>query len=109
MEASCSGGLRLPSGSQSGNDGGESTDKRLTSILEAASGLRSDQQIERTAELVRLTYELPEEYTARPKADYRSISGYVISAAGHVQISAYFNTPNARTLGYKVIHTVQHA
>ncbi|MFC4311743.1 hypothetical protein ACFPN2_21845 [Steroidobacter flavus] len=92
-----------------GNDGGESTDDRLTSILETASALRSDQQIERTAELVRLTYELPEEDASRPKAAYRSISGYVISAVGHVQISAYFDTPNARTLGYKVIHSVQNA
>ena len=90
-----------------GNDGNASTDKRLASILEAASDLRSDELIERAEDIVRLTYELPEEDTSRPKATYRSISGYVISTPGHVQISAYFDTPSARTLGYEVIHSVQ--
>ena len=92
-----------------GNDGDKSTDNRLASILETASDLRSDQQIERTADSVRLTYELPEEDASRPKAVFRSISGYVISAVGHVQISAYFDTPGARTLGYQVIHSVRMA
>jgi hypothetical protein len=92
-----------------GNDSGESPDKRLTSILEAASDLRSEQQIERTEKLVRLTYELPEEDASRANAVYKSISGYVISPVGHVQISAYFDKPSARTLGYKVIHSVQNA
>ena len=91
-----------------GNDDGQSTDKRLTSILEAASDIRSDQQIERTAGLVRLTYELAEEDASRRTPIYKSISGYVIAAGGHVQISAYFDTPDARTLGYKVIHSVQN-
>jgi hypothetical protein len=92
-----------------GNDRNASTDERLASILETASDLRSDQQIERAGDVVRLTYELPEEDTSRPKPVYRSISGYVISAPGHVQISAYFDTPIARTLGYEVIHSVRMA
>ena len=92
-----------------GNDGDVSTDERLTSILAAASSLRTDQQIERTGDIIRLTYELPAEDTSRSQPAYRSISGYVISALGHVQISAYFDTPLARTLGYEVIHSVQMA
>jgi len=92
-----------------GNDGDASADERLASILETASDRRSDQQIERAGDVVRLTYELPEEDTSRPEAVYRSISGYVISALGHVQISAYFDTPSARTLGYTVIHSVRMA
>lgn len=92
-----------------GNDGSQSADERLKSILEAASDLRSDQQIERTRDLIRLTYELPEEDASRSSAIYRSISGYVISVQGHVQISAYFDTPSARDLGYRVIHTVHSA
>ena len=91
-----------------GNDKGTSEEKRLTSILEAASDLRSEQQIERTDKLVRLTYELPEEDRSRPKSVYKSISGYVIAPIGHVQISAYFDTPAARTLGYKIIHSVRN-
>jgi len=90
-----------------GNDADASTDERLASILETASDLRSDQQIERADDLVRLTYELPEEDPSQPKAIYRSISGYVICAPGHVQITAYFDTPSARTLGYQVIHSVR--
>ena len=92
-----------------GNDTDASTDERLVSILETASDLRTDQQIERAGDIVRLTYELPETDTSRPQAVYKSISGYVISAPGHVQISAYFDTPSARTLGYEVIHSIRMA
>jgi hypothetical protein len=91
-----------------GNDKGTSVEKRLASILEAASGLRNEQQIERTEKLVRLTYELPDEDSSRPQSSYNSISGYVIASFGHVQISAYFDTPATRTLGYKIIHSVQN-
>jgi hypothetical protein len=90
-----------------GNDKGTSEEDRLTSILETAGDLRGEQQIERTEKLVRLTYELPEEDRSRPKSAYKSISGYVIAPIGHAQISAYFDTPAARTLGYKVIHSVR--
>lgn len=91
-----------------GNDKDTSEEKRLASILETASDLRGEQQIERTDKLLRLTYELPEEDRSRPKAAYKSISGYAIAPIGHVQISAYFDTPAARTLGYKIIHSVRN-
>lgn len=91
-----------------GNDKGASEEKRLASILETASGLRKEQKIERTEKLVRLTYELPDEDSSREQSSYNSISGYVIAHLGHVQISAYFDTSSARTLGYKIIHSVQN-
>ena len=91
-----------------GNDRGESKDERLNSTLQSASEYRREQQIERTDELIRLTYELPEEDPERPTPIYKSISGYAISAAGQLQISAYFDTPEARTLGYQVIHSVRN-
>lgn len=92
-----------------GNDKGTSEEERLASILETASDLRGEQQIERTGKLIRLTYELPEEDYSREKSSYKSISGYVIAPMGHVQISAYFDTPAARALGYKIIHSVRNA
>lgn len=91
-----------------GNDKGASEESRLSSILDAANPHRAEQQVERTENLVRLTYELPEEDQSRSKPVYRSISGYVIAPAGHVQISAYFDTHAARTLGYKIIHSVRN-
>ena len=91
-----------------GNDKGTSEEKRLASILETASDLRNEQQIERTEKLVLLTYELPDEDPSRPQSSYNSISGYVIAPFGHVQVSAYFATPAARTLGYKIVHSVQN-
>ncbi|MDT8999378.1 hypothetical protein RQP53_08885 [Paucibacter sp. APW11] len=91
-----------------GNDKDTSEEKRLASILETASDLRGEQQIERADKLVRLTYELPEEDRSRSKSDYKSISGYVITPIGHIQISAYFDTPAARTLGYRIIHSVRN-
>lgn len=89
-----------------GNDKGTSEENRLASILETASDLRGEQQIERTDNLVLLTYELPEEDRSRQNSVYKSISGYVIASIGHVQISAYFDTPEAKIIGYKTIHSV---
>jgi hypothetical protein len=91
-----------------GNDHGASEDVRLNSILESASDLRSEQKVERADNLIRLTYELPEEDSARTKPIYTSISGYVISPLGHLQISAYFDTPAAGALGYKIIQSVRN-
>ena len=91
-----------------GNDKGTSGEKRLASILETANVLRKEQQIEHTEKLLRLTYELPDEDPSRAQPSYKSISGYIIAPCGHIQISAYFDTPAARTLGYKIIHSVQN-
>jgi hypothetical protein len=91
-----------------GNDRGASKDERLDSTVQTASEHRGEQQIERTAELIRLTYELPEEDPDRPIPTYKSISGYVFSATGQLQISAYFDTPETRSIGYQVIHSVRN-
>lgn len=89
-----------------GNDQGTPPETRLDSLLQRANPLRAEQQIERAGELIRLTYELPEHDDARAQQRYTSISGYVIAAAGHVQISAYFDSAQARSLAYQVMHSV---
>src|SRR5262245_49033155 len=52
-------------------NGGKDRERRLASILEAASDLRTDQQIERTETVTRLTYELTEEDAARATPVYK--------------------------------------
>ena len=91
-----------------GNDRGSSKDERLASTLQTASECRGEEQIERTAELIRLTYELPEEDPDRAVRTYKSISGYIFSESGELQISAFFDTPAARSIGYQVIHSVRN-
>ena len=91
------------------NDHDSSMETRLASMLSAASPQRRAEQIERTSSLIRLTYELPEEDPSRIPAENASISAYVISQNGHLQLSAYFDSPNARSVAYRVIHSVQCA
>lgn len=91
------------------NDHDTSMETRLASILGAASPHRGFEQIERTSSLIRLTYELPEKDASRTPADYTSISAYSIGLAGHLQLSAYFDTAAARSVAYQVIHSVQCA
>jgi hypothetical protein len=84
-------------------------EERMQAVRNRASPNRTAEQIERSAGLVRLTYEVPEHDPERPVPDYTSISGYVFGGQGHVQISAHFDTPSARSLAYQVIHSVQGA
>lgn len=91
------------------NDHDSSMETRLASILAAASPRRGAEQIERTPTLIRVTYELPEEDRSRTPAEYASISAYVISLTGHLQLSAYFDSPAARSVAYQVIHSVQRS
>lgn len=88
------------------NDHQRSIEELLQKILMDVSPNRSDEQIERAGGVSRLTYELAEEDLGREKSGYRSINGYVISDAGYVQISAYYDTPQARNLGYRIIHVL---
>lgn len=85
---------------------GVAPEARLQSILAEANPARRLEQIERSGDLIRLTYELPEEDESRAQRRYTSISGYVIGPGGHVQISAYFDDDKARSLGYQAIHSV---
>jgi hypothetical protein len=89
------------------NDQAKSMDVRLASILETASPKREAEQIERASSLIRLTYELPEEDPARSPPTYKSISGYIIDQSGHLQVSAYYDSPTARSVAYQVIHSAQ--
>jgi len=90
------------------NDHQSSEEARLQSILETASELRGEEKIERAAGLIRLTYELSEQDGTRAKPAYTSISGYVIAATGHLQISAYFDDPPSRAVAYRVMGSVRH-
>jgi hypothetical protein len=91
------------------NDHDETMDARLAAILAAASPHRHAEQVERTPSLVRLTYELPEEDHSRTPSEYTAISAYVIGSIGQLQLSAYFDSPEARSVAYQVIHSVQCA
>ena len=82
-------------------------EERMLAIRSRAHPQRTAEQIDRSAGLVRLTYELPEHDPARAVPDYTSISGYVFADEGHVQMSAYFDDAEARRLAYQVLHAVQ--
>ena len=88
-----------------GNDHNTSAESRLVSIMDAASLQRAHEQVERGDGLIRLTYELTEHDDMRARPHYNSISACVISADGHLQISAYFDSADARDLAYRVIHS----
>ena len=88
------------------NDHQLSAEGQLNGILEVAASHRTDEHIDRSGGLIRLTYELAESAPGGELATCRSISGYAISPLGYVQISAYVDSPEARTLGYSVIHSL---
>jgi hypothetical protein len=90
-----------------GNDKKESSDARRAWILADANPKRRREQTERIGTLVRLTYELTEEAPEHSPPRYTSISGYMIGPAGHVQISAYCDDPDALATGYQVIRSVR--
>ena len=77
------------------NDGQTSVDAVLERLLADASAERSEEQIEQSAAMARLSYALPDE-----------INGFVIVPAGYLQVSAYYDTPEARTLAYDIIRTI---
>ncbi|MES2019555.1 MAG: hypothetical protein V4484_23935 [Pseudomonadota bacterium] len=89
------------------NDANLSMQEQAERILAQASAARREQNIERSDTLLRLTYELAEQDSEQPTTEQRAISGHVISPAGYVQIAAYFDTPEARTVGYQVIGSVR--
>ena len=68
---------------------------------------RRDERVERADDIVRLTYELPVEDPEHNPAWYSSISAYVISDQGHVQISAYCDDGGALQMGYDIIRFVR--
>jgi hypothetical protein len=86
-----------------------SLEKRLAAILDRSNPQRTDEQVERSSTLVRVTYEVPEHDPTRRVPNYKSISGHVLAPASQVQISAYYDSKSARSLAYQVIHSVQSA
>jgi hypothetical protein len=56
------------------------------------------------------SYRLTDEWTVDPDREQTtcgSISGHVPGTAGSVRRSAYFDTPQDRSVGYEVIHSVR--
>jgi hypothetical protein len=91
------------------NDAGLPPEDQLARILAEASPERRDEQVGRAAGLIRLSYELAEADPERDASEYNSISGHIISPTDYVQISAYYDTPAARTLGYQVLHSLRRS
>jgi hypothetical protein len=91
------------------NDANLPMQEQAEHILKDAHPARRDEQIDTSDKLLRVTYELDEDDLERDAARSSSISGHVISPAGLVQISAYYDTDEARSLGYQIIRSVRQA
>ncbi|MES3024061.1 MAG: hypothetical protein V4857_21045 [Pseudomonadota bacterium] len=89
------------------NDQQISVDEQLALILTSVSPERRDERIEKSATATRLSYELAEEDPDASSAECHSVCAYVISARGYLQISAYFDSPPARALAYKIIASIR--
>lgn len=83
------------------------TEDTLAWILDSASPERTDEALERGDGLIRLTYRQREHDPQRRPPHYTAISGYVIGAPGHVQISAYCDGPGDIAAGEAVIRSVR--
>ena len=90
-----------------GPEADKTPEETLAWILEDASQDRIDEKVDRTGDLIRLTYRLQEEDPERTPANYTSISGYVIAPSGHVQITAYSDDAEAESTGDEVIGSVR--
>jgi hypothetical protein len=82
-------------------------EETLVWILKDASPDRTDETVDRSGGVIRLSYRLREHDPERHRQDYVSISGYVIAPSGHVQISAYCDSSEAERTGDKVIGSVR--
>lgn len=89
------------------NDGQVSVDGVLQRLLADASPGRGEEKIETTAQMARLTYELAEDDAERDESGGESINGFVIYPGGYVQISAYYDSPQARSLAYQAIASIR--
>ena len=84
------------------NDGKVPPEEQLARILKDADSDRSDEKIERGDALLSLTYEL-----ADAEPDGKAISAHVISQMGYVQISAHYDTTEARSLAYAIVRSLK--
>lgn len=88
------------------NERQASTEELLTRLLADAHPDRREEQLERSGTMARLTYMLAEEDAEGDQAQSPSINGFVIADAGYVQIAAYYDSPEALTQAYAIIHSV---
>ena len=79
-----------------------SIDDVLERLQAGASAERTEETVERSAALHRLTYELAED-----GPDSNSVNGYVIVPAGYVQVAACYDSPQARALAYAFIQSLR--
>ena len=91
------------------NESKASVDELIARATDSLNPQRSDEQLEKTAGMVRLTYELTEQAddpeTPATLATH-SINAYIAAPAGMVQMSAYVDSPDARALAYDIIRSV---
>lgn len=85
------------------NEGQVSVDEVLKRLLADASPARIEEQLVKNGEMVRLTYELAEDAGPGPKL----INGFIIYPSGYVQLSAYYDSSDARSLAYTIIESVR--
>jgi hypothetical protein len=88
------------------NDQHATVDELLGKLMAGANPERRQESIKRTDDVIGWTYELAEEVADSDDAACTSVNGYIISALGYVQISAYVDTPEARSLGSEIIDSV---
>ncbi len=78
----------------------------LERLRAEASPARTGEQVDTTDAMIRLTYDLAEDDSERADADSSSINGFVIVPTGYVQISAYYDAPDARVLAGQIIRSI---
>ena len=88
------------------NDLKASPDALLQEILVRANPERSAEKTSRADGLIRLSFELAEDDAEREDSASHSVNGFIIGAAGYVQVSAYADTPEAQALAYRVIDSL---
>lgn len=91
------------------NDRQASVDELLDAILKSAHPKRRAEVVERGGAVARLTYELAEEDAQDAGSMQESVNGYIFAASGYVQISGYYDTPEAGAMARQAIASVAPA
>lgn len=83
-------------------------EETLQEILGDAAPSRLDEKIERTGDVIRLTYRLVEHDPERTPPAYTSISGYVLVPSSELQITGYCDHPQQEKAALQVIASAQY-